>query len=285
MTREQIQEIIFRVLSEQNWQAGETEKLQEVPVEVSARHVHLTEQAIEQLFGHGAVLTQKRSLSQPGQYLCEERVTLVTQKGRIEHVAVLGPARSAIQVELSLTDCRSLGIQAPLRISGDLSNAADVYILGPKGMITAKESVIVARAHIHITPAEAERVGITDGQAVSAAIRSERPVTLENVICRVSNQASLAMHIDFDEANGCALPDHAMAVIKTSGGKNGIFRIEKQEDKADHPFTFNGKLITEAVALKFVKEQRKSIDLERGVIVTPSAKDVLCHAGIEVICR
>lgn len=317
MTREQIEEIIFRVLSGQNGQALSLE----VPVEVSARHVHLTEEAVEQLFGPGARLTPKRPLSQPGQYLSEERVTLVTPKGRIEHVAVLGPVRKAIQTELSLTDCRQLGIQAPLRLSGDLEEAADIYLIGPRGMVEAKGSVIVARAHIHITPAEAAANGLADGQAVSATIQSERPVTLEHVVCRVSSQASLAMHIDFDEANGCMLPPRATARIKVIGrgaampeawpaaGKGNAAAEQTQPAGAGKvntgtggpsdagsaqagaespclqgasPVHFREKLMTESVALRLAKERSTQIILEKGAILTPSAKDVLRHAEIDV---
>ena len=144
MNRQQIQEIILRVLAECGEQGKEQELPLDFPVEVSAKHVHLTREAVEQLFGTGAKLTPKRPLSQPGQFLSEERVTLVTSKGRIENVAVLGPERAAVQTELSLTDCRTLGIDAPLRMSGDLTGAGDVYIIGSMGMIHAKGSVIIA---------------------------------------------------------------------------------------------------------------------------------------------
>ena len=328
MDKEQIQEIILRVLSESREVTGAELPL-EFPVEVSAKHVHLTEEAIEQLFGPGAALTPKRPLSQPGQFLSEERVTLVTPKGRIENVAVLGPARPAVQVELSVTDCRSLGITAPLRMSGDLSGAAEVYLLGPKGMICAKQSVIVAKAHLHITPPQAEPLGIADGQRVSVTIESERSMTLENVICRVSSQAALALHIDYDEANACMLPKNAMARMRVkaaegaangqaakapgagsasaaanmlgagdasvaasvlgSGGAsiatgsqtaNGVLKCDRKPVSG-----FAGKLITEAVARQLTAGNPSSLELEKGVIVTPSAKDLLRHAGVELIWK
>lgn len=280
------------------------------PVEVSAKHVHLTTEAVEQLFGKGATLTPKRPLSQPGQFLSEERVTLVTPKGQIENVAVLGPVRPAIQTELSVTDCRTLGINAPLRLSGDLSGAADVYIVGPKGMIHAKGSAIVAQAHIHITPAEAEPIGIKDGQLVSVTIGENRKLTLENVICRVSSSAALAMHIDFDEANACMLPKNAtarMKVAKAACGKAagsgncgsgnagmaasgaGCSSGSQAEAKtcSQQKLTFEGKLMTERDAANLVASGSKSgckkVVLAKGTLVTPSAKDTLFHAGFETV--
>lgn len=318
MNKQQIQEIIFRVLSE----CGAQETVQELPldfpVEVSAKHVHLTEEAIEQLFGTGAKLTPKRPLSQPGQFLSEERVTLVTTKGRIENVAVLGPARSVIQTELSVTDCRGLGIDAPLRMSGDLRDAGDVYIIGPKGMIYAKGSVIVAQAHIHITPSEAESIGIKNGQKACVTIQGERSITLENVICRVSSEAALAMHIDFDEANACMLPKKATARMKIMGmctdsqcravscrpetpESEGIPlkrtcslentlaetlpQVAIPQEAVLGEKIFDGKLMTEAMARQLIADKRKTLTVMKGAILTPSAKDVLHYAGVEVLWK
>ena len=186
MNRQTIEEIVLRIFSEYQGDISRELMREEVPldilVEVSARHVHLTESAIEILFGKGKKLTPKKMLSQPGQFLCEERVALVTARGRIENVAVLGPARAAIQTELSATDCRALGIKAPLRLSGDLRDAADVYIIGPCGFVFARNSVIIAQAHIHMTPEQADSAGIRDGEQVCVKLGDERRLSLENVI-------------------------------------------------------------------------------------------------------
>ena len=170
-------------------------------VEVSARHVHLTQAALETLFGPGYALHNKRDLSQPGEFLSDERVKLVTGKGEIANVSVLGPVRKAVQVELSATDCRQLGIQAPVNLSGDLTGAGDVMLLGPAGYLMARGAVIIAKAHIHMTPDDAARYGVRDGETVSVKLSSPRPVTLNDVPVRVRPNFSLAMHIDFDEAN------------------------------------------------------------------------------------
>ena len=169
-----------------------------------------------------------------------------------------------------------------------------MYIIGSMGMIHAKGSVIIAQAHIHITPPQAEQAGITDGQRVSVTVGAERRTTLENVICRVSSQAALAMHIDFDEANACILPKHATARMKIAAGRTGntdrynggnsVREMDKETDTEKETCVpeFEGKLITEAVARKLASGSKKKFALAKGVILTPSAKDVLRHAGIEV---
>jgi propanediol utilization protein len=189
----------------------------EVLLEVSARHVHLTGQAVRTLFGEGAALHEKRPLSQPGQYLCEERVKLVTQKGVLDNVAVLGPERSEVQCELSLSDCRALGIAAPVNLSGDLSGAGDVVIIGPAGVLDAKGCVIAAKAHIHLPPYEAAARGLENDRHVDVRIKSARPVTLEDVIIRVGDNFAPAMHIDFDEANACGYSEGTKIEIVSKG--------------------------------------------------------------------
>ena len=198
-----IRDIVAGVLAQSG--VGSAPVGMEVPVEISARHVHLTREALETLFGKGAELTKKRDLSQPGEFLAGERVKIVTRKGVIDNVAVLGPVRKAVQVELSMTDARSLGIQAPVRLSGDLRDAADVLLLGPAGMVEAKGSAIVAKAHVHMTPADARAYGVADGETVAVRLDTARPVTVEGVEVRVKDNFRLAVHIDFDEANAAAV--------------------------------------------------------------------------------
>ena len=197
-----IRDIVSNVLAQSGLSAAGG---MDVPVEISAKHVHLTAEAVETLFGKGHSLTPKRDLSQPGQFLSEERVKLVTTRGEIANVAVLGPVRSAVQVELSITDARGLGVDAPIRLSGDLKGAGDVVIVGPCGVVTARASAIVAKAHVHMTPEDARHYGVQDGEAVDIRLETERPVTLNDVLVRVSPTAALAVHIDFDEANAARL--------------------------------------------------------------------------------
>ncbi len=187
-----------------------------VLVETSARHVHLTEEHIEALFGKGATLTHKKDLSQPGQFACEERVTLVGPKKSIPNVIILGPARSATQVEVSFTDARTLGVEAPVRESGDIAGSAGCKIVGPAGEIEITEGVIVAKRHIHLTPADAEAFGVADKQVVSVKIDSaDRSTIFGDVVCRVSPKFAAAMHIDTDEANAaCAFGKIYGEIIK-----------------------------------------------------------------------
>ena len=174
-------------------------------VETSARHVHLTEEHIAILFGAGHTLTKKKDLSQPGQYACEERVELVGPKKSIANVIILGPARKATQVEVSFTDARTLGVDAPVRESGDIAGSAGCKIVGPCGEIEITEGVIVAKRHIHLTPAEAEAFGVSDKQVVRVKIDSARTTIFDDVVVRVNPNFAAAMHIDTDEANAsCA---------------------------------------------------------------------------------
>lgn len=184
-------------------------------VEVSARHVHLTVEDVEILFGKGYRLTPKKMLSQPGEFLSNERVKLVTDKGFMQNVAVLGPERKRTQVELSATDAKSLGVNVPVRLSGNLDGSGDMLIIGKEGCINAKECAIIAQAHIHMTTEDAQKYQVKDGQRMSVQLASDRPVVLENVIARVKDKskAFLAMHIDFDEANAACVNDGTKAFI------------------------------------------------------------------------
>lgn len=174
-------------------------------VETSARHVHLTQEHLEILFGTGYELKKKKSLSQPGQYACEERVTVVGSKGEFKGISILGPVRKATQIELSATDARSIGIAAPLRESGDVAGSGACKIIGPVGEIEITEGVIVAKRHIHATPAEAEKLGVKDGEVVSVKIDTDgRSLIFGDVVVRVNENYALAMHIDTDESNAAS---------------------------------------------------------------------------------
>ena len=172
-----------------------------IEMEASGRHVHVTKAQALALFGHP--LTPKRELSQPGQYLANERVTVIGPKGKLENVAVLGPERSAGQVELSMTDARVLGVTAPVRLSGDVADTPGVILQGEMGTVALREGVIVARRHIHITPGDAERMGVRDKQVVRLQAYTDRPLIFEDVVVRVSGDFRTRVHLDYDEANAC----------------------------------------------------------------------------------
>ena len=257
------------------------------PVEVSARHVHLTREAVELLFGPGHQLGKKKMLSQPGEFLSEERVKLVTPKGQIDNVAVLGPERKAVQVELSATDAKSLGLKAPVNLSGDLTGAADVVIIGPNGILKADGSVIIAKAHLHLTPADAQHYGLQDGQIISVCIDSPRPITLNGVVARVRSDMALAMHIDFDEANAGMVGSGATGTIcgvSSCCGSAPAPAPASIQPAAPQPFLVTKKLITEtdAKALKDGVGHGGCITVAKGTIVTPAAKDVFNGSRITV---
>ena len=177
-----------------------------VLVEVSARHVHLTEEDFHLLFGEGKELTFKKSLSQPGQFLSNERVEIAGPRGKMSNVAILGPYRTKTQIEVTLTDCRALGIEAPIRESGKLEDSSPVLITGPEGSVHKDSGLIVAKRHIHMRPEEALQFGLHDGQTVSVEIPGRRPVCMHETVVRVSDRFALAMHIDIDEANAAGFP-------------------------------------------------------------------------------
>ena len=172
-----------------------------VPLEASGRHVHITAGQAKVLFGHG--LTPDRPLSQPGQYLAKERLTVVGPKGRFENVAVLGPERKEAQVELSLTDARALGLTVPVRLSGNVAGSPGATLVGSCGIVKLTEGVMAAQRHIHLNPREAEQFGVKDGQTVRLHTYTDRPVIFEDTVVRVHPNFSAAVHLDYDEANAC----------------------------------------------------------------------------------
>ena len=172
-----------------------------VPLEASGRHVHVTKEQAQRLFGHE--LTPKRPLSQPGQYLANERVSVVGPKGKFENVAVLGPERSEGQVEISLTDGRVLGITPPVRLSGKVEHTPGIVLQGPHGQVELNQGVIAAQRHVHMLPENAAAMGVKDKQVVKLQVFTERPVIFEDVVVRVSPDFATFAHLDYDEANAC----------------------------------------------------------------------------------
>ncbi|HOP57111.1 MAG TPA: phosphate propanoyltransferase [Bacillota bacterium] len=182
-------------------------------VEVSARHVHINEKDLETLFGSGYKLTAKKMLSQPGQFACEEKVTVIGPKKEM-NLTILGPTRSKTQVEISLTDARTLGITAPVRESGDIAGTAPCRIVGPKGFIDIKEGVIVAKRHVHLTPEVASLYQVADKDIVSVRVDTpERSLVFGDVVIRVRADFSPAMHIDTDEGNAAGISGEVFGII------------------------------------------------------------------------
>lgn len=174
-------------------------------VEVSARHIHLSPADVAVLFGEGYTLSFDRPLSQPGQFVCKERIDIVGPKRTLANVVILGPERKASQVEVALTDCFTLGTVAPVRESGDIDGTPAITLKGPNGELTLEKGLIVAKRHVHMTPADAAEFGVKDKDIVEVRVDTDRPVTFGDCVVRVSEKFALAMHVDTDEANAACI--------------------------------------------------------------------------------
>ncbi len=213
MPREQLERIVRQVVRQrfaERLMAGEPQLSAayepNLVVNISARHLHVSQEDLETLFGPGAELTVYRWLYQPGEFAAEQRVTIIGPRRRaIENVRILGPVRKKTQVEVSFTDAVALGIDAPVRPSGTTEGSPGCLILGPKGMLEMPEGVIRAERHVHMNPSDATAYGFEDGQYVRLRIHSDCPTTFERILCRVSPKVLLEVHLDTDEGNACDL--------------------------------------------------------------------------------
>jgi propanediol utilization protein len=178
-----------------------------IPVGVSNRHIHISQEDLDTLFGKGYQLTKVKDLGQPGQYACKEYVIIAGPRSAIEKVRILGPVRKETQVEVLSSDCRKLGIPAVVRQSGDMAGAPGITMVGPKGSVYRDECAIVALRHIHMSPADAEHYGIRDGQIVKIKFGGQRGGIYDKVVCRVSSTASLELHLDVEEANALCVDE------------------------------------------------------------------------------
>ena len=185
----------------------------EIPVGVSNRHIHLSQADLNAIFGEGYQLTKMKDLSQPGQYACKETVTICGPKGAIEKVRVLGPVRSKTQVEVLTGDCFKLGAPAQARLSGDLSGTPGITVIGPRGSVQTTEGLIVAQRHIHMTPADAQRFGVQDGQTVCIKVEGSKGGMYSNVAVRANDTSALECHLDTEEANAMGLGSSAKITI------------------------------------------------------------------------
>ncbi|HEM2548228.1 TPA: phosphate propanoyltransferase [Streptococcus suis] len=172
-------------------------------IEASGRHIHLSQDDLEKLFGKDYTLTKAKDLSQPGQYACKERLTILGPKGAFQNVVILGPVRGASQVEVSLTDCLKLGVNAPIRESGQIENTPGIILVNGSKVVSLEKGLIVAKRHIHMTPEDAEKANVTNQEIVQVQVGGERGLIFDNVVIRVHPKFATYMHIDYDEANAC----------------------------------------------------------------------------------
>ena len=259
-----------------------------IPIGVSARHVHLSQAHVEHLFGEGYRLSEKSPLSQPGQFAANEQVTIVGPKGALHHVRILGPARELSQVEISATDARAIGIHAPLRVSGDIANSAPITLVGPKGSLYLQEGCIVAAKHIHMSPQDAERFSVQDGQLVYVEVKSERPIIFSDVLIRVNPRFSLEMHVDTDEGNAGFISKGTIGrIIKIQPDVTNDMKNRQQDatklpakEQSQSQQMYSKKLLTEKDMLHC---QCKQLIVSKKTIVTALAQDKARQKGIKII--
>lgn len=205
---------LIEMLTKQVMKQLEELESYKITVGVSNRHVHVSRQDLETLFGDGYELTLKSNLKQPGQFAANETITIRGPKGEFQNVRILGPVRANSQVEISKTDSFRLGVKPPVKESGDLENTPGLELIGPKGIVKMPQGTIVALRHIHFTPEQARKMGVKDKDMVSVETFGERQGILGNVLVRVSDQFSLEMHVDVDEANACALSNGDYVILR-----------------------------------------------------------------------
>ena len=288
MDQIQIEAIVREVLS--RLQGGRnaspvSDKL--IPAEMSARHVHLSPEDLKELFGLEK-LECVRNISQPGQFLSSCRVRLIGPKGILDNVAVLGPTRGKTQVEISATDARTLGIAAPVRLSGELADAAEITLQAGGKLITRK-SAIIARRHLHMTPADAAAFGVRDGQCVSVRVLGSRPLILEEVPVRVTEASALALHMDTDEANAAgAGKDCSCRIIgicapgACSTPPDCPPQNAEHKAQSDSCAVLPGKLITEHDIKSLKAKGAAALCVAKGQIITPLARDTAKALGISL---
>lgn len=285
MNREELEQTVRLVLNALNQRNECQTSAAPIPVEGSARHVHLSKEDCKLLFGK-ETLDVKREISQPGQFLSEQRVRIIGPKGVMDNVAVLGPTRSATQVELSLTDGRALGLNLPINQSGDLTGAADLFIQAGDKMIFCPKCAIAALRHIHMPAKDAAAYGVHDNQVVSCKVTGARPLTLDGVVIRVSDQFALAMHIDIDEFNAAGCNGKSTCTICGSSAACPSIPVAAPAAKpAPQPAactSLEGKLITEKEAREVCDKGVKELLIRKGQIVTALAMDWLHQHGVTV---
>ena len=265
----------------------ELEKQLFIEVEASGRHIHLSRQHVEALFTQHYSLTPIKDLSQPGQFVCKERLTIKGPKGVIEGVVVLGPEREHSQVEVSLTDANILGLKPPIRLSGDIALSPGITIMNPDNgkKIYLEEGLIVAKRHIHMTPQSAEKFQVKDGEVVKVKVFGKRPLIFDDVDVRVSKKYSTYMHIDYDEANACGYQNKTMGMII---GKNldkhsvpALSDIDRENSSAKGQY--KGNLLRESQVKDMGLTSGDHLNLSPKCIITPLAMDYVLVHGIKII--
>ncbi len=264
-----------------------------VEVEASGRHVHLSREAIDFLFGEGYELTKAKPLSQPGQFACKERITVAGPKGKLENVVILGPERKASQVEVSLTDAVALGKQIPVRESGDIEGTPGITLIHNDRQLELDKGLIVAKRHIHVSPEDAEILQVENKELVQVKVFGERSLTFDEVVIRIHPNYRTYMHIDFDEANACGFRKGVLGkIIKKSPGsqpggsrKAAPLQHTAAETEPGKMTELNQKIITENDLQKLFLQQITKVKIPAGSIITPLANDYVRKHKLEILRR
>lgn len=274
--------VISRVLAKMTGYSLMQMHGQGIPVGVSNRHLHLSVADLETLFGAGYQLRPLRPLSQPGQFAAEETVTIAGPKGCLEKVRILGPARSASQVEISRTDAYRLGLNPPVRESGKTQASSPVTLVGPKGSVYLKEGLIIAQRHLHMTPDDAIKFGVGDGERVQVMTNGERSLVFDQVLVRVNPEFSLEFHVDTDEANAAGLRQGDQVYLLTKKFMAESEWERKQEPTEEENRTEPLAIITEET-VRSAWKNKMSLVAGEGCIVTPLAYDTIKELGVNLI--
>lgn len=285
LSQQLIEKIVGEVLSQLGTvKVEQAVPINAIPVAVSARHVHLSQEHIERLFGKGYKLTKKNDLSQPNQFAANEIVNIAGPKGSLERVRVLGPARSFTQAEVSWTDAIKLGVKPPLRDSGNIKDSAAFTLIGPKGSLYLDEGLIIAQAHIHMTPDDAKNLEVQSDEYVTVEIDGVRPIAYQKVKIRVSERYRLEMHIDTDEANAGLISQGAVGRIRQVDEErpSNYMQQSKTEASVKNHYNYQQKLLSNEDIRK-IKETE--IMIGKGTIVTALARDTARELGKVISIR
>lgn len=289
MNQQLIEKIVGEVLSQLGTVQVEQAQEQElptnaIPIAVSARHVHLSQEHIEVIFGKGYKLTKKSDLSQPNQFAANETVIIAGPKGSLERVRVLGPARSLTQAEVSWTDAMKLGVKPPLRDSGNIIGSAAFTLIGPRGSLYLDEGLIIAQAHLHMSPQDAKDLSVQSDEYVTVEVDGVRPISYQNVKVRVSESYRLEMHIDTDEANAGLITKGAIGHIRSTAEERPILKepVENSENTVKNHHNYQKKLLSNDDVREISEVE---IVIEKGTIVTALARDTARELGKSISIR
>lgn len=259
----------------------------QVPVGISARHIHITPEHLEAIYGKRE-LTHYVDLYQPGNFAAQEIVTIVGPRGAIERVRILGPLRGYTQVEVARTDAIRLGIDPPVRDSGDLEDAAPITIVGPKGSIYLEHGAIIAARHVHMSPQEAEEIGVSNGDVVRVKVTGERGLIFDNVRVKVGENQKLQLHLDTDEGNAAGLRGGEAVELITKDGVVSLAEVRGDESREEAELKLpkgKGKPVVTASVIAAVSPQVRRVIVPNPVIITPLAKDLAKERGLEIVTR